>query len=699
MIPLDGVSVPRVDHDYLPGIEPYDHQAEADSLIRTGEPFFAVNESPTGSGKTYSWLKPAVDERLDAIAVFPTNALIADQVATAEDFLEAHRPTADVSIIEARGDTIAKWRNEYGVSKGEALKRRIDKSLTSHDTTLLFTNPDTLTIVRKHMYRHRYVANHFDRFEMVVLDEFHLADVKQRDSLLFLVDEMYELPRRESRTDRFYFLSATPEGDDTSGRSLLTRLREDVKVDAESLSAETRPTSTVSNDQKWYSVMPSVNLRLREGGTFRTAEKLLDPDTVDEFVAFCEQERTVVMLDGVHEVDLVFDELSERSTGAVRRITGFNKKDVAEKLASFDVLVSNSAVEVGLDFKPERIVFSAHSASTLIQRLGRLREIGRSDPLKAWCYLPAPVCAKLRTDLQHENTEGRVPREAFERAVNNTFRDECDLSSFSRRWGELEAYQHVIERADDVPSESAREEALDAGMERIKRHYYEPYGRTFEKADLKRLHDWTDYDLIEELKSYRGNGLQVMVRDHCAGKMKLYDLFHLLRWGQVTCKPPEQFRRDLNTQERQYYDAYERYAVGFCEYHGSVPTETGGDGEYAGRSVFLHAEGGALYEMKKTPDRQREPRVVDGLSVRVEPNGAPRVKGKDYLRERMTDAERLCYVVPGHPSTNEAVYGLGEFFFLYAVGEDSIALGTTALYMHCLVQDRLESGERDWGWN
>jgi len=175
---------------------------------------------------------------------------------------------------------------------------------------------------------------------MVVLDEFHLADVKQRDSLLFLINEMYELPRQESNTDRFYFLSATPEGDDTSGRSLLTRLREDIRVDAESLSAETRPTSTVSNDPEWHSVMPSVNLRLREGGTFRTAEKLFDPATIDEFAAFCEQERTVVMLDGVHEVDLVFDELSERSAGAVRRITGFNKEDVSEKLASFDVLVS-----------------------------------------------------------------------------------------------------------------------------------------------------------------------------------------------------------------------------------------------------------------------------------------------------------------------------------------------------------------------
>jgi len=698
MIPLDGVSVLRVEREYLPGIEPYDHQADADDLVRSGDPFFAVNESPTGSGKTYSWLKPAVDEQLDTIAVFPTNALVADQVATAKEFRDTYRPDADVNIVEAKGETIAEWRNEYGVSKGEALKRRVKRSLASHDTTLLFTNPDTLTIVRKHMYHHRYVTNQFNRFEMVVLDEFHLADVKQRDSLLFLIDEMYELPAQYSKTDRFYFLSATPEGDDTTNRSLLTRLREDVRVDAKSISAGTRPMSTVSNGEGWHSVMPSVNLRLHESGTFETAEKLLDEDTIDDFISFCEQGRTVVMLDGVHEVDRVFDTLSERVDGTVRRITGFNKEDVPEKIASFDVLVSNSAVEVGLDFKPERIVFSAHNAPTLIQRLGRLREIDRSTPLEAWCYLPGSVCATLRTDLSKGSSDERVFRATFERAANEAFRDECDLSSFSRRWGELEAYQHVTERANDVPSDS-REDVLSEGMDRIKRHYYEPYSRSFEKADLKRLHKWTEHDLIEELKSYRGSGLQVMVRDHQADAMKLYDLFHLLRWGTVEFKSPDRFRAGLTEEERRYYDAYARYAVGFCEYRGSVSSEPNDDSEYAGRGVFLRAEGRVPHIMKNTPDRQRKPRVVGGLSVHVEDNDLPSVDGLDYLRDQMTDAERLCYVLPGHPSANQTVYGLDDFFFLYSLGEDSIALGTTALYMHCLVQDRIESQERDWGWN
>lgn len=697
MIHLDGVSVPKVEWDYLDFV-PFDHQAAADELIRTEDAFFAVNESPTGSGKTYSWLKPAMDEGIDTIAVYPTNALITDQVATAKELRDEYYPDRKIGIKETTGETIAEWRSELGRSKGEALAHTIEKSFTQNDTTLVFTNPDILTTVRKQMYSHRFVTNKFNRFGMVVLDEFHLADVKQRDSLLFLIDEMDELADHYSNTNRFYFSSATPEGDDSHGRSLFARLREDIRVDPVSLSAKARPLTIVATDEGWQPVMPPVNLELRAGQTFKTADTLLDEDIIEEFAAFCDGGKTVVMLDGVTEVDRVYDELSDRLNSSVKRITGFHRGDVAEKLERFDVLVSNSAVEVGLDFQPERLVFSAHNAATLVQRLGRLRERDdRSQPYVAWCYVPAPVRARITAELLETDESDRISRTQFERTANDAFTDECDLSSFSRRWGELEAYQHVVERKNDVPPD-AREEVFEEGLARIRRHYYEPYGREFGEEDLRRLHKWTDYDLLEELKSYRGSGLQVMVRDHLADEMKLYDMFHLLRWGRVEFKSPIQFRADLNEAQRRYYDAYSRYAVGFCEYRGKIPMDTSNEEEYPGRSVSLHAESPALYVMKNASDAQRTPEVVDGITVSVDKGIAPPARGVDYLREEMSGAKRLCYVVPGNPSTVEATYGLDEFFFLYTLGEDSIALGTNALYIHCLVQDRVESQERDWGW-
>lgn len=695
MINLDGVSVPTVDGDYLSTFSPYDHQAVAREVIRGQDSFFAVNESPTGSGKTLSWLVPALNEGLDTVAVYPTNALIQDQVATVEEEIAQHHNADRIGIVVATGEEIASWsRDRPGrMSKGEALKNRVSESLDRNETTILFTNPDILTIIRKHMYRHRFVTNQFNRFEMVVLDEFHIADVKQRDSLLFLIDEMYCLPAQTSNTDRFYFLSATPEGDNRNGRPLLQRIREDVRVDPVSISADAQPASAVAGGG-WSQVMPRVNLRLATGKTFRTADLLLEDETAEEFASFCADEKTVVMLDGVHEVDQVYQFLSNELEKTVHRITGFDRGDVGEKLASFDVLVSNSAVEVGLDFKPERIVFSAHNAPTLIQRLGRLRELDERT-LEAWCYAPESVCARIEADLDDSSHNQRISRAAFESVVNRTFVNRCDLSSFSWRWGDLEAYHHVLERKDDVSSDQ-REDILEDGVDRIKRHYYEPYGREFGKDDLARLHRWTDYDLLDQLKSYRGQGLQVMVRDRRAGEMKLYDIFYVLRWGDVEFVPESVFKNELSETQREFYDSRSQYAVGFCNYDGKIPIKD--DGDYGGRSVALKGESESLYQMKNTPDRQRKPSVLSGIGVRVETNDAPPIRGLDHLNDSMTTAERLCYVLPGRPSANEAVYGLDEFMFLYPFEGDSIALGPTALYMHCLVQDRLESETREWSW-
>jgi hypothetical protein len=105
--------------------------------------------------------------------------------------------------------------------------------------------------------------------------------------------------------------------------------------------------------------------------------------------------------------------------------------------------------------------------------------------------------------------------------------------------------------------------------------------------------------------------------------------------------------------------------------------------------------------MVNSSDRERTPDMLNGLSVRVEKNEAPRVEGLDYLREELSDAERLAYAFPGRPSMNEAQYGFGDFFFVYPFDGNSITFGTTALFMHCLVQDKEEESakDRNWSWD
>jgi CRISPR-associated endonuclease/helicase Cas3 len=696
-IRLDGVAVPRVGGDYL-GFEPYDHQKQAQEVIENEDEFFAVNTSPTGSGKTYSWLKPALDEGIDTIAVFPTNALIADQLDTACELVESEYPRANV--VEVTAETTSKWKKEArtNIDKGKALRRNIYQELESNHTTIVLTNPDTFTLLRKDMYHHGDAINIPTLFDMIVFDEFHLADVRQTDILLFLVDELNALSDIQSRANRFYFLSATPD-ESSNYRSVEERIQEDIGEEAHSIRADALPLSEA--DVRYTGVMPEVNLKLRKTQTFRTSDKLLDEENVDEFVEFCREEQTVIMLDGVHEVDLVYEALSDELDEKVHRITGFNDEEAREKIESFDVLVSNAAVEVGLDFQPERLIFSASNASKLIQRLGRLRKLDdRDKPHEAWCYVPGAVKAKVESELTNK---GIVTRSGFESSVKRAFDDEVDLSSYSTRWSDVEAYHHVSERVDNVPSKEEREKTLTEGLQRIERHYYEPYGRSFEQEDLDRLLETTSDRLVEELRTYRGSGLQVMVRDNVADEMKLYNMLHLLTWGEVEFYEPSEFCSRLSEEEEKFYRAYKDYSVGYCEFFGKISSDDAED--YPGRNVKFKSGNNSFHSMIEKKDRVREPQLLTGLDIKIDHNEAPRIKNLGHLRDELKEAERLVYAFPGDPSMNEARYGFGDFFFVYRFhrqgGDCSITFGTTALFMHCLVQDKEEENakDRDWTWN
>lgn len=679
-IDLDGVALRTHDEPYLFDYSPYAHQVRLRELFENESSFVAVNDSPTGGGKTSSWLEPALDRGLDTVAVYPTNALVEDQCLGIKETVDSIE--RDVEVLKVTADTLSRKREEHGVdSKGEAITRWIREYRGQQ--ILFLTNPDTFVMMCRDLYRK--TARPFKDFELAVVDEFHRAGLKERNTLRYMLDELLE--RENAKLRRVVFLSATPdeEQEATFDRAMAAPYH---RVTADQCSERRSFNEQLGED--WEPVMPPVELDVRTAPTFGTADVLLDdPESTLEF---CRGGRTVVMLDGIHEVGRVFDWLDEELDRRVERIDGFHSENKREKLESFEILVSNSAVEVGINFEVDRIIFSAHDRPSFLQRLGRLRTEDRRQ--LARCYVPRPIKRKL------DDLDGvQVSRTELREHLETIYPEPRQPETFDWRYSATEAREHLETRLRNVTS-GQRDEVQKAGIDRIYRHFLASHDLTDD--DLERAVDTVDWQVLRDLQWYRGDSVQALVWDRTEKTLRSYDLFYLLRYGDVEFHERPAFDRIVDDSYSEYVERNARYVDGFCTYHGTINTTEEG----YGRDVAF--TGGALQGwIGESRDRGRKPRVQDGLKLTVDPNELEPVRNDSVntLNQRLKnrsdrmgkpnedDGGLLCFPVSGRTDVVKNTYELGDFFFLYPVvlsaGDAySLAIGTDALYLHCHVQER-----------
>lgn len=684
VIDLDGVALRTHDEPYLFDYAPYGHQLRLKELFDAASSFVAVNDSPTGGGKTSSWLEPTLEQRLDTVAVYPTNALVEDQYLGIADSVEA--ADHDVAVLKVTADSLSDKRNEYGVrSNADVIDRWIREYRGRQ--RLFLTNPDIFVMMCRDLYSKP--ARAFKKFDLAVVDEFHRAELKEQNTLRYLLDELLE--RDNARLERLVFLSATPDAkqEATFERAMAApyhRITEDQR-------AERRSFTDPINDE-WRAVMPPVELELRTAPTFGTANVLLNRDS-EATLDFCRDGRTVLMLDGIHEVQRVFEWLNDELNCRVERIDGFHSENKREKLEgpdSFDVLVSNSAVEVGIDFDVDRILFAGHDQSSFLQRLGRLRTEAQTQPAR--CYVPRSIYREF-DDLDGHPLSRTDLRERLEK----TFPLPREPNTFDWRYSAPEAIEHLKDRLRKTTSD-LQEDVKRRGVDRIHRHFLAEHGLTFD--DIKRTAETTDWRALRELQQYRGDSVQTLVWDTLEEVLRSYDLFYLLRYGDVEFHDRSTFDRIVDEQYPGEVGRKARYVDGFCTYHGAIDTTDEG----YGRDVAF--TGGALGGwIAETADTGRKPRVQDGLKLTVDSDGVKPVRNAsvDVLNQRLKNrSDRmsgsdegegglLCFPVSGRSDVVKNTYDLGDFFFLYPIAlttgdEYSLAIGTDALYLHCHVQER-----------
>lgn len=686
---LDGVALRQHDEPYPFDYPPYAHQLTLRELVRGDEGFVAVNDSPTGGGKTSSWLAPALEERIDTIAVYPTNALVVDQ--TEQISGDIKKVDHDVEVLTATADELSNKRADFGVqSNGEVVDQWYRKVSKRSDQVILLTNPDIFVMFCRDLYRNP--SRSYKRFPFIVVDEFHRAGRKEQNTLRYLLDELYERDESQHRLRKVAFLSATP--DEEQERRFEHAMAAPYHRVTEGETDERRSFSN-SLDQNWKSVMPPVELDVRTAPTFGTADVLLG-ENFEELLSFCRVEnneegnRVAIILDGIHEVQRVSERLEEELERNIERIDGFHSENKESKLKEFEVLVSNSAVEVGIDFDIDQLLFAGHNHASFLQRLGRLRS--KSRTCQARCYVPPQIARALE-----RYDGGDFTRAELDDILIKVYPIPRKPMSFGWRYSAPEELQHLDNRLRGTIS-NEKDAIVASSQPRIKRHFLDGTHVDFSHDDLRRTKESIDWKILEELQWYRGDSIQTLVFDQLEGTLRTYDVFYLLRYGDVQFHSRQEFERMVPTELSDKIDRKARYVDGFCTYKGTIETTDEG----WGRSVAFSGPRLARWLNDTSLDQNRLPRVMGGIKVSATPNGnQSRVSSLDLLNERLQSRRErtpgdgggiLCYPVAMPPKVVKERYDLGDFFFLYPValqGETgySLAVGTDALYLHCHVME------------
>ena len=344
---------------------------------------------------------------------------------------------------------------------------------------IIVTNPDIFIYALKGYFFDEYLKSVFkNHINTVVFDEFHLYDLKQSDIILFILHDI--LITEDTAMRKFVFLSATPN------ENITYKIKNVIGGNFIG-SAQTNINSSIIDKRP---IMPEVELEFKHAPRFMAGELLLkDLEWIKDFKG---NERLAIILDSAHEVAVLAEALRNQTNWKICEVSGFRKDSIED---SFDILVGNKAIEVGIDFKGEsaisRLIFSAHSISEFLQRFGRLR-----NPISGVKY--RSVCFAASEVVNHFSSFEKLSRVELEENIKYSMHDPKIIENFRWRYGYLEAYEYIYKNAFGIGVKEARinqngcqfqpqkgglpsdkkEIYFRQGLELIKEHYFIHAGRT-----------------------------------------------------------------------------------------------------------------------------------------------------------------------------------------------------------------------------
>ncbi len=406
---ITGYSLPLVNYPDV-SAPLYPHQAAMLDAWNTHDALLLVTK--TGSGKTAATALPVALNRHKsgdncAVFVYPTNELIRDQERSIHEWYEtrlgirvrsltpenANEPAGDEEIILVRADAavLEAFCEKWGLIRGGKPQkgRALERLLIPNKAKILLTNPDMLYLLFSLRYGRQAgnVLAQLQAYQTIVFDEFHLYSGVELAHVLYLI----HAARKFGAFQRVALLSATPHPDVRQWIERLLHPHEltlQTEVDYPQVSMRTvahdvRLTPLLAHRDPVAAALAKLQVLAPLLRQLRAAKSRVD------YVP------AVVILNSVVKAIDLEDQL--RANGFTNEeivpIRGMSARQTRRLRPEQLIVVGTSAIEVGIDFQCDYLLFEAGDAAAFMQRFGRL---GRHQPGAAYLLGSDRECRALQ---------------------------------------------------------------------------------------------------------------------------------------------------------------------------------------------------------------------------------------------------------------------------------------------------------------
>lgn len=430
------------------------HQAQTYAHIYQGEADVIFNTSATADGKSLAGYLPGLlDPEFRIMGLYPTIELVTDQVSQQVDYHQKFGFTekqVKKRVDYLYGAELAIRTKEEGSSKYkfQALLEAIEQK------PVLLTNPDIFHLITHFQYRDPAYDKDLLPLALAkwpdlwVFDEFHIFGAHQEAAAL---NSLTLIRRTQQRKKQFLFTSATPKPD------FIHQLRQ-VGFQVESVQGIYTNEEPPDNEEppKFRPILKGVELEFVNLKDTDSLSWLRESATrIQEFLQKNEKQgrgRGLIILNSVALAGQVFRKLKGllEPSVVVKEISGRidrQERDRTRKELKHEtrpvLVVGTSAVDVGVDFKINLLIFEASDSATFVQRLGRLGRFERQFEFltyQAFVLMPKRtpwIWSGLEEALSGKQT---LDRASFRKIIEEVFDPPREFQEYRNCWGALQAH-------------------------------------------------------------------------------------------------------------------------------------------------------------------------------------------------------------------------------------------------------------------